>query len=141
MIGYEFGDIVYLEVVLYAREEVSCPRWFPPVVVPLLESGAVGLFFFRGEGKDGFGEGELGVDVGGAEAVVFDVEEACYTQLAIWLRCFAGGREGRVVPISSIAFRNWVASSCFPSGWSNLERSRVARSAQSRFSEVSGIWI
>lgn len=82
MLGYEFGDVVYLKVVLYAWDEVACPRWFPAVVVSLLESGAVGLFFFRGEGKDGFGEGELGVNVGGAETVAFDVEEAWYTELA-----------------------------------------------------------
>ena len=48
MLGYEFGDIVDLEIVFYARDEVACPRWFPAVVVPLFESGAVGLCFFAG---------------------------------------------------------------------------------------------
>ena len=38
----------------------------------------------------------------------------------------------------SKALAKVVASSCFPPGWSNLERSRVARSAQSRSAEVSG---
>lgn len=35
-----------------------------------------------------------------------------------------------VIPTSSMAFVNSAASSCFPPGWSNLDRSRVMRSAQ-----------
>lgn len=40
--------------------------------------------------------------------------------------------------MSSKALAKVVASSCFPPGWSNLERSSVARSAQSRSADVSG---
>lgn len=40
--------------------------------------------------------------------------------------------------MSSNALAKVVASSCFPPGWSNLDRSRVARSAQSRSADVSG---
>jgi hypothetical protein len=77
MLGDEFGDIINFEIVLYARDQVSCSGWFPAIIVPLFESSAVRLFFFIGEGKNGFGEGELSVDICVAEAVVLDVEESC----------------------------------------------------------------
>lgn len=77
MLRHKFGDVVDLEIVLYARDKIACACWFPPVVVPLFESGPVGLFFCGGEREHRLGEGELGVNVAGAEAVIFDVEEAC----------------------------------------------------------------
>jgi len=40
--GDELGDVVDLEVVPHARDEVARPRGLPAVVVALLEGGAVG---------------------------------------------------------------------------------------------------
>lgn len=44
MRGDELGDVVDLEVIFDARDEVARPGGLPAVVVALLEGGAVGGF-------------------------------------------------------------------------------------------------
>lgn len=73
----ELGDVVDLEVVLHARDEVASSRGLPAVVVALLQGGAVGSLGRVREGQDRVREGELGIDLGGFKTMVGDVEEAC----------------------------------------------------------------
>lgn len=76
--GDELGDVVDLKVVLDARYEVAGPRGLPAVVIALLEGGAVGRLGRVWEGQDRVREGELGVDLTWSQAVIGNVEEACF---------------------------------------------------------------
>jgi hypothetical protein len=76
VLGDELGDIVDLEVVLDARDQVSRPRGLPAIVVPGLQGRAVGLLLLVGLAEDAVGEGELRVNLLLAEPVSSDIEEA-----------------------------------------------------------------
>lgn len=76
MLRDELGDVVYLKVVLDARDEGPGAGGLPAVVVTCLEGGAERFLGLVGEAQDGLADGELGVDVFLAEAMSFDIEEA-----------------------------------------------------------------
>jgi hypothetical protein len=90
----EFWDIVNLEIIFHPRDKRPDTRGLPAVVVALFERCAVFLFFFGGQGQDGFCDCELGVDLGFWEAVVCYVEEACRASLIYW-GVQTGHTEGR----------------------------------------------
>lgn len=76
VLGDELGDVVDLEVVLDARDQVSRPRGLPAVVVSGLEGRTVGLLLLVCLAEDAIGEGELRVNLLLAEPVTSDIEEA-----------------------------------------------------------------
>ena len=72
----ELEEIVHLDVILDAGDDLRDAEGSVAVVVAGLEVGAVAEFLGHGEGEDVAADGELAVDGGLGEAVVGDVEKA-----------------------------------------------------------------
>ena len=77
----ELGDVVDFEVVLYSGDQVAGPGRLPAIVISRFEVCSKGELLLVGPRQDGCGEGELGVDVFSAQAVILDVEESWIEQL------------------------------------------------------------